>query len=82
MQCRQSTERATPAYNGSHLSGATAILAPRTETVRNATGPRSCLIWALIAASIGLAWQTATVYRNYGGNWTALFCIGGSDRIP
>ena len=27
-------------------------------------------------------WQAATVHFSYGGNWTALFCTGGLQRIP
>lgn len=29
-----------------------------------------------------LLWQSATVWANYGGNWTALFCTGARQRIP
>jgi hypothetical protein len=29
-----------------------------------------------------LLWQSATVHRNYQGNWTALFCVGGLGRFP
>lgn len=29
-----------------------------------------------------MSWQTATVYRNYGGNWTALFCAGDTWTLP
>ncbi len=37
---------------------------------------------ALVATAAALAWQMATVHFNYGGNWTALFCIGGKSPIP
>ncbi|MGH9662537.1 MAG: hypothetical protein ACRD96_28570, partial [Bryobacteraceae bacterium] len=37
---------------------------------------RSPLAFALLAAAICLAWQTATVEANYGGDWTALYCTG------
>ncbi len=31
---------------------------------------------------IVLSWQALTVWSNYGGNWTALFCTGSYFRIP
>jgi hypothetical protein len=37
---------------------------------------------ALAATTAALAWQMATVHFNYGGNWTALFCIGGKPPMP
>jgi len=43
---------------------------------------RLCLAYALLCALIGLGWQFATVQRNYGGNWTALFCVGANTRLP
>ncbi len=43
---------------------------------------RPCLAYALLCALIGLGWQFATVQRNYGGNWTALFCVGASTKLP
>ncbi len=39
-------------------------------------------MYALLCASIGLLWQYATVHRNYHGNWTALFCVGGLGDFP
>jgi hypothetical protein len=36
----------------------------------------------LLCACAGLLWQYATVHRNYQGNWTALFCIGGLGAYP
>lgn len=40
------------------------------------------LFWALLAVCLVLIWQTATVWANYQGNWTALFCTGALKRIP
>jgi hypothetical protein len=38
------------------------------------------ILVALGAALLVLAWQSATVWRNYAGDWSALFSIG--DRWP
>jgi hypothetical protein len=35
-----------------------------------------CLIYAALAAGLGLGWQTTLVNRLYGGNWSALFYHG------
>src|SRR5258708_4449169 len=43
---------------------------------------RSSAWVALAATAAALAWQAATVHFNYGGNWTALFCIGGKSPMP
>jgi hypothetical protein len=43
---------------------------------------RLSLVYALLCASIGLLWQYTTVHRNYHGNWTALFCVGGLGDFP
>jgi hypothetical protein len=37
-------------------------------------------LWAIVAVLLFAGWQALTVMRNYGGNWTALFCTG--DRLP
>lgn len=37
---------------------------------------------AAICAALALAWQSATVRANYGGNWSALFCTGGRLTAP
>lgn len=37
---------------------------------------------AFAAVALALMWQVAVVYLNYGGNWTALFCTGGTFRPP
>src|ERR1700720_1188823 len=37
---------------------------------------------ALAATAAALLWQSATVHFNYGGNWTALFCIGAKSPMP
>src|SRR5271155_5729845 len=40
-------------------------------------------IWVAAIATLGaLTWQIATVQFNYGGNWTALFCIGEKSAMP
>lgn len=38
--------------------------------------------WAAVAVLAVLAWQALTVYANYGGNWTGLFCTGQRTRLP
>lgn len=43
--------------------------------------PRSAAV-ALLAAMLVLSWQSLTVRRNYGGNWTALYCTGDYFRVP
>jgi hypothetical protein len=35
-----------------------------------------CLIYAILAAGLGLAWQTILVHKLYNGNWSALFYHG------
>ncbi len=40
------------------------------------------IVWACLAASAALLWQAATVWANYGGHWTALFCTGALQQIP
>lgn len=41
-------------------------------------------VWGYPALAVLLvaAWQWATVTSNYGGNWTALYCTGGLQRLP
>ena len=41
-------------------------------------------LWTFPLAAIALVtlWQWATVTANYGGNWTALFCTGATQRQP
>ena len=39
-------------------------------------------IWAAVAVAVVASWQWATVYANYQGNWTALFCTGALQRHP
>jgi len=36
----------------------------------------------LAYAALALSWQVLSVHYNYGGNWTALFCTGATQRIP
>lgn len=43
---------------------------------------RRAAIVGLSAVLFVLVWQAATVYRNYGGNWTALFRIGPQMPLP
>jgi len=33
-------------------------------------------------AALAFFWQSLTVHFNYGGNWTALFCIGSQYERP
>ncbi len=47
-----------------------------------ASSRRLCLAWALPAALAVLAWQAATVYCNYAGNWTGLFRTGRAMPVP
>jgi len=45
--------------------------------------PASSSLWVAVAATLAaITWQTATVHFNYGGNWTALFCIGEKAPMP
>jgi hypothetical protein len=47
---------------------------PAFEPVRR---PRlECLVYAILAAGLGLAWQTTLVHKLYAGNWSALFYHG------
>jgi len=40
-------------------------------------------LWAALAATaLGFGWQWLTVARNYGGNFTALFCTGSQHPTP
>lgn len=39
-------------------------------------------LWPAVAVLLVLAWQALTVYANYGGNWTGLFCTGQRTRLP
>jgi hypothetical protein len=41
----------------------------------------SCLV-AVLATLCVLLWQAATVRYNFAGNWSALFCTGGAQRVP
>ena len=45
-------------------------------------GTGAAIAWAVIATTLFVGWQTLTVERNYGGNWTALFCTGKLQRVP
>jgi hypothetical protein len=38
--------------------------------------------WAVLCATLVLSWQGLTVRRNYGGNWSALYCTGAKFRTP
>jgi hypothetical protein len=53
-----------------------------TVTFRGPGVRRRCFLYAVLCASIGWLWQAATVHRNYQGNWTALFCVGGLTHYP
>lgn len=52
------------------------------RTARETGVGRRCLLYAFLCVSIALLWQYATVHRNYHGNWTALFCVGGIGEFP
>jgi hypothetical protein len=44
---------------------------------------RECLLHAVLAVAVGLAWQITLVYGLYGGNWSALFHHGvGGGGVP
>lgn len=43
--------------------------------------PASFIVAVLAALSV-LLWQAATVRYNFAGNWSALFCTGGEQRVP
>jgi hypothetical protein len=43
---------------------------------------RAVWIVAVSATLLVLIWQAATVYGNYGGNWSGLFCIGNRWAQP
>jgi hypothetical protein len=38
--------------------------------------------FGFLCAALVLAWQSALVAWNFGGNWTGLFCTGEYGRIP
>lgn len=42
----------------------------------------SPLVWAALAGTAVLFWWTATVWANYKGNWTALYCTGAKLGVP
>jgi hypothetical protein len=51
-----------------------ATSSPSVEVKRR---PRlECLVYAILAAALGLAWQTTLVHTLYDGNWSALFYHG------
>lgn len=43
---------------------------------------RACVVYALVAVALALAWQSLTVHYNFGDNWTALFCTGSYGSVP
>jgi hypothetical protein len=43
---------------------------------------RRAVIFAFIAMLAAFTWQFLTVHYNYGGNWTALFCIRPGMPVP
>jgi hypothetical protein len=45
-------------------------------------GTGAAIAWAFVGMACFTGWQTLTVERNYGGNWTALFCTGTLQRVP
>jgi hypothetical protein len=48
---------------------------------RQTSLPKSAA-WAILCAILVLSWQGLTVWRNYGGNWSALFCTGVKFPVP
>lgn len=57
---------------------------PLQQPIARETTPIAArpLFWGVLAASVVLLWQTATVRANYGGNWTAFFCAGALQHFP
>src|SRR6516225_3503246 len=52
-------------------------MAPSPAPEQVARRPRlECLIYAILAAGLGLAWQSTLVHKLYNGNWSALFYHG------
>jgi hypothetical protein len=47
-----------------------------------AAAAQSCFCFGILALACGFLWEYVTVERNYGGNWTALFCIADGARLP
>lgn len=45
-------------------------------------GPGRPWLWAAVAVLLALGWQAATVHVNYADNWTGLFRIGRTRRLP
>ncbi|MGB9604594.1 MAG: AZOBR_p60025 family cell surface glycopolymer formation protein [Bryobacteraceae bacterium] len=43
---------------------------------------RNCAFWAAVAMALAFGSQALTVWANYGGNWTGLFCTGSRLPIP
>ena len=66
---------ASPAVRESLGAAAMARRTLRAQT-------RACALWALLALLLALGWQASNVYRNYSGNWTALFCAGTLVGVP
>lgn len=46
------------------------------------TARRAALLVAAIAVALLAAWQSLTVHFNYGGSWTALYCIAPHMPVP
>lgn len=44
--------------------------------------PRNSLLTATLATLLLIGWQAATVYANYSGQWSALFCVGEQQIMP
>lgn len=40
------------------------------------------IVCALICVALTFVWEFATIYANFGGNWTALFCTGSVFPPP
>jgi hypothetical protein len=55
------------------------MASPRPADLRSHLHPAMLGLLAVLAAWI---WMFLTVHYNYGGNWTALFCIRASMPVP
>src|SRR3569833_2196365 len=40
------------------------------------------MICALACVLLAFSWQFLTVQKNYGGDWTAVFCAGSTSKMP
>src|ERR1700693_3395233 len=69
----QSTWLAIPRWHAPHR------FCPLNRAVMD---PRPAAALGAIAVAGLFLWQFLTVHYNYGGNWTALFCINTRTEVP